>query len=130
MARCRYEQARALADGDAAAQHTGLGVFDQLGAKPAAEELRERLRTAGVRHVPRGPRSATRGNPFGLTQRQLEILGLLAAGRTNAQIAARLHLSTKTVDHHVSAVLAKLSVHTREEAAEVARQPPLDFRTI
>jgi len=72
--------------------------------------------------LPRGPRPTTRGNPFGLTARQLDILGLLAEDLTNAQIATRLYLSSKTVDHHVSAVLTKLGVHSREAAAAVARQ--------
>jgi DNA-binding NarL/FixJ family response regulator len=52
----------------------------------------------------------------------MEIAALLAESLTNAQIAARLHVSPKTVDHHVSAVLGKLDVSSREEAAEVARQ--------
>jgi DNA-binding CsgD family transcriptional regulator len=121
---CPYEQARALADGDAEAQRAALEIFDRLGARPAAEDLREKMRTAGVRNIPRGPRSATRDNPFGLTARQLEILNLLAEDLSNPEIAARLHLSPKTVDHHVSAVLAKLDVHSREEAAELVRGHP------
>ncbi len=118
---CPYEQARALADGDAEAQAAALMIFDRLGARPAAEALRERMQAAGLR-VPRGPRPATRENPFGLTARQLDILALLAENLTNAEIAARLHLSPKTVDHHVSAVLAKLDVLSREAAADLARQ--------
>lgn len=70
--------------------------------------------------MPRGPVSATRANPFGLTERQLDILGQLARGRTNAQIAAELVLSVRTVDHHVSAVLAKLGVASRSEAVAAA----------
>lgn len=118
---CPYEQARALADGDAEAQALALAIFDKLPARPAAEALRARMRAAG-RRVPRGPRPVTRQNPFGLTNRQLDVLGLLVEGLTNAEIAARLHLSPKTVDHHVSAVLAKLNMTSREAAAEVARQ--------
>ena len=68
--------------------------------------------------VPRGPQPATLRNAAGLTARQAEILNLLAAGLSNAQIAERLVVSTRTVDHHVSAVLQKLGVHTRQEAAE------------
>uniref|UniRef100_UPI0015F01B2E helix-turn-helix domain-containing protein n=1 Tax=Pseudonocardia pini TaxID=2758030 RepID=UPI0015F01B2E len=59
----------------------------------------------------------TRANPAGLTGRQLEILQLVAAGLTNAEIAARLVLSVRTVDHHVSAVLQKLGVASRRDAA-------------
>jgi DNA-binding NarL/FixJ family response regulator len=120
---CPYEQARALADGDAAAQTTALEIFDRLGARPAADALREKMQAAGLR-VPRGPRPSTRENPFGLTPRQVDILRLLTEGLSNGEIAARLHLSPKTVDHHVSAVLAKLDVHSREEAAELVRQRP------
>jgi DNA-binding CsgD family transcriptional regulator len=121
---CPYEEARALAEGDAEAQTAALAIFEKLSARPAAEALREKMRSAGLK-TPRGPRPATRENPFGLTARQLDILALLAAGLTNAEIAARLHLSPKTVDHHVSAVLAKLEVASREAAADVARQHQL-----
>jgi DNA-binding NarL/FixJ family response regulator len=120
---CPYEQARALADGDHPAQVAALALFDRLGARPAADHLRQKLQAAGHK-VPRGPHSATRENPFGLTARQIEILGLLAEGLTNPAIAARLHVSPKTVDHHVSAVLAKLEVASREEAADIARRHP------
>ncbi len=125
--RCPYEAARALAGGDQAAQREALRRFEQLGVAPAAEALRRRLRRAGATSIPRGPRPATRDNPYGLTNRQLDVLRLLAEGLTNAQIAARLTLSPKTVDHHVSAVLAKLDVATREEAAERVRRgdPPI-----
>jgi DNA-binding CsgD family transcriptional regulator/tetratricopeptide (TPR) repeat protein len=121
---CPYEQARALADGDTAAQIVALEILNRLGARPLADELRQKLRAAGARDVPRKPRASTLENPFGLTGRQLEILGLLMAGLSNAAIAAQLHLSSKTVDHHVSAVLARLDVHSREEAAELARRHP------
>ena len=80
------------------------------------------MRTGGAPSVPRGPRATTREHPFGLTARQVDILDLLAQGLSNAQIAARLSISAKTVDHHVSAVLAKLDVHSREEATTLARQ--------
>jgi DNA-binding NarL/FixJ family response regulator len=71
--------------------------------------------------VPRGPRATTRANPAGLTAR-LAVLGLLREGMTNAEIAARLVLSVRTVDHHVSAVLGKLGVSTRRDAAAEARR--------
>ncbi len=117
---CPYEQARALADGDEAAQLAALDIFDRLGARPDLERLRQRLRAGGVRHIPRGPRPGTRHNPFGLTGREAEIAGLLARALTNARIGARLHISPKTVDHHVSAILGKLGVSSREEAGRLA----------
>jgi DNA-binding CsgD family transcriptional regulator len=118
---CPYDQARALAAGDPPAQIEALDIFTRLGAAPAAAMLRQRLRGAGIRHIPRGPRAATRSNPFGLTVRELEILRCLATGLTNGGIGAKLHVSPKTVDHHVSAVLAKLGAASRGEAARIAR---------
>ncbi|HEY7984088.1 MAG TPA: LuxR C-terminal-related transcriptional regulator, partial [Ktedonobacterales bacterium] len=105
-----------------AAQRTALAIFDGLGAAPAAAIVRRRLLAAGARGVPRGPRAATRANPHGLTSRQFEILLLLAEGLHNAEIADRLSTTSKTVEHHVSAVLAKLGVRSRAEAVRVAFQ--------
>jgi DNA-binding CsgD family transcriptional regulator/tetratricopeptide (TPR) repeat protein len=114
---CPYERALALADGDREARLAALEIFERLGAGPAAESLRRGLRAAGVRGLRRGPRPATKENPAGLTARQMEVLALLAEGLSNADIAERLYISPKTVDHHVSAVLAKLDARTRAEAA-------------
>jgi len=80
------------------------------------------MRLLGIRSIPAGPRTATRAHPHGLTRRECEILDLICAGNTNAQIAAKLFISVKTVDHHVSAVLAKLNAPTREIAASHAAQ--------
>ena len=63
------------------------------------------------------PRPATRANPANLTARETEVLALVTEGLRNADIARRLFVSPKTVDHHVSAILAKLGVRTRGEAA-------------
>ncbi|MGH2893808.1 MAG: response regulator transcription factor, partial [Solirubrobacteraceae bacterium] len=71
--------------------------------------------------VPRGPRRSTRAHPAGLTQREQDVLGRLATGATNPAIAAALHLSERTVAHHVSAILAKLGAPTRLAAVEQAR---------
>jgi DNA-binding CsgD family transcriptional regulator len=121
---CPYEQARALADGDAEALLEALAIFEQLEARPMVEHVRQMLREAGAEMIPRGPRATTKENPFQLTNRQLQILALLTEELTNAEIAARLHISPKTVDHHVSAVLGKLNVSSREEAAVLARKSP------
>ncbi len=119
---CPYEHARALADGDAAARLAALEGFDRLGPRPSLERLRQHLRAEGVRRIPRGPRPSTRDHPFGLTAREAEIVGLLARALTNNRIGARLHISPKTVDHHVSAILAKLGVASRDEAGRLAVQ--------
>lgn len=119
---CPYEQALALADGDEAAQRRALTILEQLGARPAAEMVRRRLLLGGARGLPRGPRLATQENPYQLTTRQLEILLFLTEGLRNPEIAERLSTSPKTVEHHVSAVLAKLKVRSRAEAVRVALQ--------
>jgi DNA-binding NarL/FixJ family response regulator len=95
-------------------------VLDGLGARALAAVARRRLRRLGHHQVPRGPKASTRAHPAWLTERQAEILAQLATRLSNAQIAQRLVVSVRTVDHHVSAVLAKLGVATRGEAAAAA----------
>jgi DNA-binding CsgD family transcriptional regulator len=123
LAGCPYESALALASaGDEPTLRQALAELQRLGARPAVGIVTRRLRKRGVRGVPRGPRQATRRNPASLTVRETEVLALVADGLRNADVAERLFLSPKTVDHHVSAILRKLGVHTRGEAsAEAAR---------
>jgi DNA-binding CsgD family transcriptional regulator len=120
---CLYEAALALADGDAAEPlRRAHEELQALGAPPAAAIVARKLRERGVRGVPREPRPRTRANPAGLTARELEVLALLVRGLRNAAIADELVVSEKTADQHVSAVLRKLDVGTRgEAAAEAAR---------
>ena len=116
-----YERALELADSGAPGPTLeALAVLDALGAAPFATLVRRRLRALGVERLPRGPQPATRRNPAGLTSRQVEILRLVADGLTNAEIAARLVVSVRTVDHHVSAVLQKLGVPSRQAARAAA----------
>jgi DNA-binding CsgD family transcriptional regulator len=120
---CPYEAAVARTAGDdPAAVGDAVAVLDRLGARPAAAHGRARLRQLGVVAVPRGPRSQTAANPAGLTRREHEVLELIATGLTNPQIAARLFLSGKTVERHVTAVLRKLDARTRAEAVAAARK--------
>ena len=118
---CPYEAAVALAGADDdEALHRALAEFRGLGAAPAAAIVTRRMRERGVRGLPRGPRARTRKNAAGLTARELEVLALIAEGLRNADIAKRLSLSEKTVDHHVSAILRKLAVRSRREATDKA----------
>jgi DNA-binding NarL/FixJ family response regulator len=115
-----YEQALSLAEGSDEALLQSLAIVDRLGAGPLEAIVRKRLRDRGVRGVPRGPRDSTRSNPKGLSEKEFEVLALLVEGCSNADIARRLHRSTKTIDHHVSAILGKLDVHSRTEAITAA----------
>jgi DNA-binding NarL/FixJ family response regulator len=99
-----------------------LTELQRLGARPRAAAVSRRVRTMGARHVPRGPQSATKANPARLTKRELEVLALITEGLRNNEIAGRLFLSVKTVDHHVSAILGKLGARTRGEAARALQQ--------
>ena len=96
------------------------GELQGLGASAAAAVVARRLRERGVQGVPRGPRPSTRRNPAGLTARELDVLALVSDGFRNAEIAERLFLSPRTVDHHVSAILRKLPARDRSEASAAA----------
>jgi DNA-binding CsgD family transcriptional regulator/tetratricopeptide (TPR) repeat protein len=114
---CPYEAAMALAEaGDEESLRRAIAEFQRLEAAPAAAEATRRLREL----LARGPRAATRDNPANLTPREVEVLALVAEGLRNADIAARLVVSEKTVDHHVSAILRKLEVRSRTEAGAAA----------
>jgi DNA-binding CsgD family transcriptional regulator/tetratricopeptide (TPR) repeat protein len=115
---CPYHQAGALADSqDPAALLQALSILESLGATPLARQVRAALRQLRVPNVPRGPMAGTRENPASLTDRQLEVLRLLAGGLTNGEIATQLVLSVRTVDRHVAEILAKLGVTSRRQAA-------------
>jgi DNA-binding CsgD family transcriptional regulator len=103
----------------------GIEQLDLLGATAVADRLRRALRRRGVVQVPARPRASTRGNPAGLTNRQLDVAKLVARGCTNAEIAQRLFISVKTADHHVSAVLTKLGMPNRR--AVVTKAAELGF---
>lgn len=118
---CLYEAARAQIESDDASNVTqALRTFEQLGAAPMIVRATQRLRDLGVSTAIRGPRRSTRENAAGLTVRELEVLSLLASGATYAEIAEKLFLSSRTVEHHVSSILRKLDVRTRRDAVRIA----------
>jgi DNA-binding CsgD family transcriptional regulator len=118
---CPYHAAWALADSDdESALRRALAAFERLGARPAARHVTSRLRSMGARRVPRRKRSSTRSNPANLTDREMDVLALLAAGLSDKEIAQRLVISQHTVHHHVSAILRKLGTASRGGAATEA----------
>jgi DNA-binding NarL/FixJ family response regulator len=126
---CPYESADALAESvDVADVREALAALTEIGARPRAQQVARRLRDLGVRDLPRGPRATTRSNPAGLTAREVEVAGLVADGLANAEIAQRLVLSAKTVDHHVSSILSKLAVATRRDVAKAAAALGVDLK--
>jgi DNA-binding NarL/FixJ family response regulator len=95
-----------------ASARSARDVFERLGARKDADRAAGLLRDLGV-----AGRAVTRGERDHLTARELEVLSLIAAGLSNAQIADRLVIAPKTAEHHVGNVLAKLGVRSRAEAA-------------
>lgn len=118
-ARAQFELARMLAQSSpAAAVREGklaITVFDRLGAQSDADAAAGLLRGLGDTSGRAWPRGAET-----LTRREREVLGLLAEGSSNAQIAERLVISTRTAEHHVASILSKLGLRSRSEAAAYA----------
>lgn len=118
---CHYFAALALVGASGESElRRAFELLDGLGAGRTQRIVRARMRVLGARSVPSGVRRRTRAHPAGLTEREQEVLDELRHGRSNVEIAARLVISVKTVDHHVTRILAKLGVHSRVEAAAAA----------
>jgi DNA-binding CsgD family transcriptional regulator len=120
---CRLELADVLAgNGDAAGAiaeaRAALATFERLGATGARDQASALLRSLGDSGR-RRPQQATEIEAA-LTPRELEVLDLVSAGLTNAEIAQRLFISPKTAEHHVGRILTKLGVRSRAEAAAMA----------
>jgi DNA-binding CsgD family transcriptional regulator/tetratricopeptide (TPR) repeat protein len=120
---CPYEAGLALLGAtEEAPLREALRIFTSLGANATVRVTQQAMRHLGIRSIPTGPRGPARAHPRGLTRREQEVLELIVGGLTNAEIAAKLFISEKTADHHVSAILAKLGVPTRGGAAQWARK--------
>jgi DNA-binding CsgD family transcriptional regulator len=114
---------RALARVESPDEQTAVAAvadLETMGAWAAADRCRGLLRDRGVAKVPSRRRTSTVTNPSGLTSRQLDVARLVARGLTNAELAQQLYISTRTADHHVSAVLTKLGLGTRREVVRRA----------
>jgi DNA-binding CsgD family transcriptional regulator len=118
-----YENAFALAKrDDIESLQEAVSILERLGDATLLAIVKQKLRARGVR----GPRGSTRANPFGLTDREVEIVHLIDEGLRNTEIAARLYVSPKTVDHHVSSVLSKLGAKNRRDAARQFREARIE----
>ncbi len=117
-----YETGLALVFGDIAAQREALCIFETLQARAAIELVRRRLHAQGVKAIVQGPRPSTRANAAQLTEREMEILLLLAAGSSNTEIARKWHRSVRTVENHVASLTAKLGADGRLAAVAIARE--------
>ena len=124
----RYEAALALLDTKEETHlRESLAWLSNLGAEAAARLVRQTMRDLGIRSIPAGTRPATKAHPRGLTVREQQILELLSQGHSNEEISARLFISVRTVEHHVSAILGKLGVTTRKDAAREALKLGLTY---
>ena len=94
---------------------TALAVFEDLGASRDADAAAALMRDLGIKAARTGPKNTGR-----LTSREQEVLALLGEGLSNPEIARRLFLSRKTVEHHVARILSKLGLRGRAEAAALA----------
>jgi DNA-binding NarL/FixJ family response regulator len=109
------------ADGDQAGAQTILwdasAVAEETGAATERAHIDQLLRQLGIRTWRRGPRTRANGDLSSLSDREHEIANLIAGGASNPDIAGTLFLSRKTVERHVSSILAKLDVKNRAQLA-------------
>lgn len=117
---CPYEKALALFEGSDDDKRKAITIVQGLGANAVYEKLKLEMRGSGIKNIPRGIRKTTQSNPALLTERELDVLQLLNEGMQNKEIAARLFISAKTVDHHISSILYKLEVKSRVKAVQEA----------
>lgn len=117
---CPYEEALTLYEGDEDDKKKAISIMSALGADAVYEKLKQDMRNAGIKSIPRGIRKSTKGNSALLTVRELDVLDLLKEGIQNKEIAGRLFISPKTVDHHISSILTKLDTNSRSKAVTEA----------
>ncbi len=117
---CPYEQALALFEGNESDKKAAIIIMHKLGATTIIEKMKFQMRTSGIKSIPRGIRKTTRSNSANLTERELDVLQLLKEGMQNKEIGAKLFISHKTVNHHISSIFFKLDVNSRSKAVKEA----------
>jgi len=117
---CPYEQALALFGGTDVDKKNALMIVQSLGADAVYKKMEREMRSSGIKSIPRGIRKSTRSNAAHLTGRELDVLKSLKEGLQNKEIADKLFISPKTVDHHISSILLKLGVNSRTKAVREA----------
>ena len=115
-----FQRALILFEGNEEDKKTALSIIRQLGANAVFEKMKMEMRISGIKSIPRGLRKSTQSNPAFLTSRELDVLLLLKEGLQNKEIAGKLFVSVKTVDHHISSILFKLDVNSRAKAVNEA----------
>ena len=119
---CTYEAAIMLSNGDENDQRKALDILDSLGTIKALDKVRGDMKTKGYKNIPSGARKSTKSNPAMLTNRQLDVLQELGNGLQNIEIAEKLFISSKTVEHHMSSIFVKLDVNSRSKAVIKAKE--------
>lgn len=119
---CHYTEAVILFEGNDEQKRTAISIMDKIGAVGPCERMKFEMRATGIKNIPRGIRKTTKLNPANLTDRELDVLKLLKEGCQNKEIAAKLFISAKTVDHHLSSIFFKLDVNSRAKAVHEAAQ--------
>ncbi|HEX5654466.1 MAG TPA: AAA family ATPase [Chitinophagaceae bacterium] len=117
---CPYVKAMVLFEGDDDDKRQAIKIVHELGATAIYEKMKMQMRMSGIKSIPRGLRKTTLSNAAQLTIRELDVLQLLKEGLQNKEIASRLFISAKTVDHHISSILFKLDSNSRTKAVKEA----------
>lgn len=117
---CPYEQALVLYEGKEDDKRRAIDILQKLGADTVVQKLKFEMRSSGIKSIPRGSRKSTQSNPANLTGRELGVLQLLKEGLQNKEIAMKLFISPKTVDHHLTSIFFKLDVNSRAKAVQEA----------
>jgi DNA-binding CsgD family transcriptional regulator len=115
-----YAQALALFEGNNDNKRQAISIVQKLGANVVNQKMKLEMRLSGIKNIPKGIRKTTQSNSANLTERELDVLRLLKEGMRNKEIGARLFVSTKTVEHHISSIFFKLDANSRSKAVKQA----------